>query len=112
MNKVDRAVFYQRSLLKTSNFCCSATSFLLDHGRRRSRSVEVQEREKCGTEAKPYDPCDLRFDTESKVCGSDNVTYTHTFEMACTASQQKISESLFYESKPKCYIFSIKLLRF
>lgn len=66
----------------------------LDYGRRTS-PVTVEPRENCKAGAKPYDPCLLYFDTEVKVCGTDNVTHTHLFEMACTASKYKIGGFLF-----------------
>jgi hypothetical protein len=59
----------------------------------------MQPRDKCGVMAKLYDPCPMAGDSLRNVCGSDNVTYTNAFDMACTARKNsvgKLNDSYFY----------------
>jgi hypothetical protein len=52
----------------------------------------VQSRDKCGTVAKPYDICLLKFAALNLVCGTDKVTYRNVFDMACFASSNSVGK--------------------
>jgi Kazal-type serine protease inhibitor domain len=53
-------------------------------------TLAVQPRDKCGAKAKYYDLCGLQDASYRRVCGSDNVTYSNVFDMACAATKYSV----------------------